>query len=189
MGVRICYLASRASPEELVEATNLALGESTAEQPYGEWWIARLKRGGWTILWSENERFGQRSTEQVAELSKRYETYICEVNETVMWSSAEFWKEGQQIWKVTHAGEGEDVFDLSVSGALPEGFSDLKQMHTSNQENEDEGVDHIFEIPLDLAASDCGFRHDGYLEQSEVESFVTILAPKKKGLLSRILGH
>jgi hypothetical protein len=90
---------------------------------------------------------------------------------------------------VTHAGDGEDIFDLSVSGALPDGFSDLKQTHTSNQENDGEEVDHIFEIPLDLAASDFGFRHDSYLEQSDVETFLTIFAPKKKGLLSRILGR
>lgn len=106
-----------------------------------------------------------------------------------MWSSAELWKGGQQIWKVTHAGDGDDIFDLSETGTLPEGYFDLKQKHTSDQQNDGEGVDHIFEIPLSLAALDFGFRHEDYLEQSDVDSFLIITIPRKKSLLSRILGR
>lgn len=189
MGFRICYLASKASPEKLAEALSLALGDRQTEMPDGQWWIARLIQGGWTILWSENEDFGRNTIAQVSELSKQYETYVCEVNEQVMWCSAEFWKDGQQIWKITHAGDGGDIFDLSETGVFPEGFSELKQMHSLAQQNDCEGVDHIFEIPLDLAALAFGFRHENYLEKSDVESFVTVFAPKKKSLFSRILGR
>ncbi len=157
--------------------------------PDGEWWIAKFKKSDWTILWSENEDFGQHSIEQVAQLSKQYETYVCEVNETVMWSSAEFWGEGQQVWKVAHSGVGSDILDLSETGTLPDGFLKLKQEHASAQHRDGDGVDHIFEVPLDLAALDIGFRHENYLEQSEVEGFLTIVIPQKKSLLSRILGR
>lgn len=189
LGFRICYLASKASPEELAESLNLAIGDPAPEMPDGEWWIAKLKRSGWTILWSEDEGFGERTVEKTAELSREHPTYICEVNETVMWSSAAFWKDGQQIWKVTHAGDGDDIFDLSETGALPDGYLDLKQRHTLVQQNDGEGVDHIFEVPLDLAALDFGFRHENYLEQNDVESFLTIIIPRRKSLLSRILGR
>lgn len=189
MGFRICYLATNASPEELSEALNLVIGDPAPEMPDGEWWIAKLKRSGWTILWSEDKGFGESTVEKIAELSRKYATYICEVNETVMWSSAAFWKDGQQIWKVTHAGDGEDIFDLSETGALPDGYLNLKQTHTLAQQNDGDDVDHIFEVPLDLAALDFGFRHESYLKQKDVESFLTIKVPKKKGLLSRIFGR
>ncbi len=62
-------------------------------------------------------------------------------------------------------------------------------MHNSAQQNDGEGDDHIFEIPLDLAALDFGFRHENYLKHSDVESFFTIFVPKKKSLFSRIFGR
>ncbi len=189
MGFRISYLASKASPEILADHLSLTLGEPVTEMPSDDWWIATLKESGWTLLWSESEDFGQKSVGRVAELSKQFDTYICEVNETVMWSSAELWKDGRQVWKVTHAGDGDDIFDLSQTGALPEGFPALKQEHISAQQNDGEDVDHIFDIPLDLAALDIGFRHDHYLEKGAVEAFITIAKPQKKGLLSRIFGR
>ncbi|SFC77540.1 hypothetical protein SAMN05444415_10530 [Salipiger profundus] len=189
LGFRICYLASRASPEELAESLNLSIGDPAPEMPDSEWWIAKLKKNGWTILWSEDEGFGERAVEKTAALSRQHATYICEVNETVMWSSAAYWKDGRQVWKVTHAGDGEDILDLSETGTLPDGYLSLKQRHTLAQKTDGEGVDHIFEIPLDLAALDFGFRHEDHLEPSDVVSFLTIAAPHRKSLLSRILGR
>gem|GEM_PF-2922243 len=189
LGFRVSYLASKASPEVLAESLNLTIGNPENEMPVDDWWIAKIKNSDWTLLWSESEDFGQNSVGRVAELSKRYETYICDLNETVMWSSAEFWKDGRQIWKVTHAGDGDDIFDLSETGATPQGFSELKQMHIAAQQNDGEDVDHIFEIPLDLAALDFGFRHEHHLEQSDVEAFLTIARPQRKSLFSRVFGR
>ena len=189
MGFRICYLASKATAADLAESLNLIIGDTAPEMPDGEWWIARLKDSDWTILWSEDEEFGERNIKKIAELSKQHATYICEVNETVMWSSAAFWRNGRQIWKVTHAGDGDDRFDLSETGALPDGYSDLKHRHTLDQQNDGEDVDHMFEIPLNLAAFDLKFRHEDYLGQSDVESFLIVTPPKRKSLLSRLLGR
>lgn len=189
LGFRICYIASKASSDELAASLNVTIGDTGAGMPDSGWWIAKLKKNDWTILWSEDELFAQKSIAQIAELSRQHVTYICEVNETVMRSSAELWKDGQQLWKVTHTGDGDDIFDLSETGALPDGYLELKQKHMSDQKNDDEGVDHIFEIPLNLAALDFGFRHEDHLEQNEVESFHTIVAPRKKSFLARILGR
>lgn len=167
----------------------MTIGEPIAEMPDIECWIARLKKTGWTILWLEDELLIRRAVAQIEKLSRRHVTYICEVNETVMWSSAELWKDGQQLWKVTHAGDVDDIFDLSEAGISPDRYFDLKQKITSDQKNESEGVDHILDIPLDLAALDFGFRHDDYLEPSDVNSFFMIDASRKKSLISRILGR
>lgn len=192
MGFRICYLASESPPEELIEKLGLNQGDQVDEMPDGDWWAAKLKSSGWTILWSEDEGFGQSAKEQVVELSQKHRTYICEVNETCMWSSSELWQDGRQLWKVTHAGDGEDRFDLTEVGELPEAFAELKQSHFQTQKNTDENVDYIFEIPLDLPALEIGFRHEDHLEAEDVEVF-NIIFPnepeKKPSLLSRIFGR
>ena len=191
MGFRICYLASKASPEKLTAALNVTMDAPVTDMPDGDWWIAKLKDNDWTILWSEDEEFGQHSIDHVAALSNEYDTYLCEVNETVMWSSAAFWKSGQQVWKVTHAGDGKDIYDLTETGTLPDGLADLKQKAIAQQQKDGGGVDHIFEIPLDLAALDFEYRHEHFLNDRRVDTFHTIVPPqkiKKKGLLSRLFG-
>ncbi|MCG7574813.1 hypothetical protein MHM39_14670 [Phaeobacter sp. CNT1-3] len=188
MGFRICYLASKAAPDELIEKLGLTKGNSVEEMPAGVWWAAKLENSGWTILWSEDENFGGSVQAEIAELSQTHQTYICEVNETVMWSSSELWEKGQQVWKVTHAGDGEDRFNLSEIGELPENYTALKQLHFLNQKQEEENVDHIFEIPLDLPALRIGFRHEDYLETKDVTSFEVVAPKKKRNLLSRIFG-
>jgi hypothetical protein len=189
LGFRICYVASKAAPDQLADSLGLTLGATRNEMPHDEWWTAKLRKSGWTVLWSENEQFGQQSVVRIAELSNQFDTYICEVNETVMWSSSEFWSGGKQIWKVTHAGDGDDIFNFSQAGTLPASFSELNNKHRANQQNDGEGVDHIFEVPLDLAAMDIGFRHEDFLKPGDVETFQKILEPQKKSLFSRIFGR
>lgn len=192
MGFRICYLASKASPDELATALSLELGQEVTEMPDGNWWIAHLKQSGWTLLWSEDEAFGRSSLSKIAALSNQFETVLCEVNETCMWSSSEYWQNGRQLWKVTHAGDGEDRFDLSEIGVLPDGFSRVKDQHFAAQKGDRGGVDFIFEIPLDVAAQEIGFRHEEYLQADDVDTFFLAkmpASPVKKGLISRFLGR
>lgn len=181
MGFRICYIASRATPGQLAHSLGLSTEETCQEVPEQEDWIGRLKKSGWTVLWSEAEDFGQQVTAQVAQLSHAFDTYICEVNETVMWSAAEYWSGGCRVWRLTHAGDGGDLLDLTETGALPEAYSRLKDDARSRQRAEREGVDHIFDVPLDLAALDFGFRHDDWLEPGEVGGFVVIRKPCESG--------
>lgn len=188
MGFRICYLASTASPQEMSDALGLTMGAPADERPEGEWWAARLLTSGWTILWSEDENFGRSAVRLVEALSQTHQTYVCEVNETCMWSSAEFWQDGRCEWKATHAGDGGDIFDLTETGDLPENYSSIAQRHIANQHSDGDGVDHIFEVPLDLADSVIGFRHDEYLEAGNVEMFFPVAPPAKKGFFARLLG-
>lgn len=189
MGFRICYVASKATPDQLIDSLGLTLGATRNEMPIDEWWVARLLESGWTVLWAENEQFGQQSVGRVAKLSSQFDTYICEVNETVMWSSAEYWSCGKQIWKVTHAGDGDDIYNISKTGTLPESFAELNNKHRANQLNDGEGVDHIFEVPLDLVAMDICFRHEDFLKPGDVDTFQSIVKLEKKSLFSRIFGR
>jgi len=186
MGFRICYFASRLPAIALASSLNLEVGEKVQEFPDGEGWVAGLKNSGWSILWSEDETFGSRSERLLATSSVKADLIHCEANETCMWSSAVFWSDGRPRWTVTHAGDGENIYDLSTDGELPEPFEDIKNKHFVSQK-QDADVDHIFEIPLELAKFFTGFRHDTYLEPDDVDAFHIVRAQSKTGFFSKFL--
>lgn len=192
MGFRICYLASQADPEQFAQALGLTPVETRNEMPDGEWWVARLKQSGWSILWSEDPQFASKADEHLAELSKTHPTYLCEVDETTMWSAAAFWQGGDQAWYATHMGGGPDIYDLFTVGTLPSEYDALKELHFARQQADDGTVDHIFEIPLDLAAQEIGFRHEDYLRPEDVDTFTVVApapSPQPRSFWSRLLGR
>ncbi len=188
MGFRICYLAARLEPEIFARSLGLQVTEQTDELPVDYWWAARLKNG-WTILWAEDETFGASNRERIEQLSNEADIVHCEVNETVMWCSAEYWSDGQSKWKVTHRGDGADRFDLTADGDLPAEFAEIRQQHFQAQKDDGEDVDHVFEIPLDLARSIIDFRHEEFLESDDVDTFFVLNPPAKKGILARLFGR
>ncbi|WP_156771546.1 hypothetical protein [Labrys sp. WJW] len=190
MGLRICYLASPIPAGEFAQRIGLSLGPNVSQAPDRGWWIAELKNHGWSILWAENEDFGRAIEQTLMTLSKTgADVILCEVNETVMWSSAECWSGGKSVWRITHAGDGENRYDLTVEGTPPNGFSTIRELHFDAQRYDDDCVDHIFDIPLNVAAEQHGFRHDVNLDADEVGGFWIVTPQRKGGLLSRLLGR
>jgi hypothetical protein len=171
MGYRICYIASPIPPGELAASLGLTVKGTSDEMPDGEWLVAKLKSSGWSVLWAEDEDFGKTARTTLIDLSRAADVILCEVNETVMWSSAEAFRNGASVWRIAHAGDGEDRYDLTVEGNPPEGFAAIRQALEQEQRDDDGTVDFIFEIPLDVAAASHGFRHDRYLEAAAVETF------------------
>ena len=178
MGYRICYLASKLPPKKFADIFNLEIIDTTTEMPHNNWWIASLKNSDWSLLWSEDEDFGRRSQDLIKSASCKSDLIYCVVNETCMWSSSEYWSNGQLIWQVTHAGDGDDIFNLNVKGKLPPQFEDIREKHISAQKQEDD-CDHIFGIPLELARVHINFRHEDQLEPNDVDEFHLISAPRK----------
>ncbi|MDH3740470.1 MAG: hypothetical protein OER56_02635 [Hyphomicrobiales bacterium] len=185
MGFRICYIVSKLHPDELATELNLQITGTEDEMPVDDWWTAALKSSGWSVLWSQDEEFAVRSRDLLAELSHKADLVHCEINETVMWSSAEWWSKGKSVWSITHAGDGEDRFDLRTEGELPTGFRDIKERRFLSQQVDGE-VDHVFDIPVELVRFITGFRYDDYLEREFVDEFRVLQAPPKTGILSRI---
>lgn len=199
MGFRICTIASPVSPEELTQALGLVeSGPQHAGMPDGTWWVTRLRATGWSLLWSENPNFGFENEERLRALSETgAEVVLCEVNETDMCSAAEGWKDGRSLWRIAHSGDGMDRFDLYVKGTPPAGFEAIHERHVRAQKAGDGRIDHVFEIPLDVAASLHGFRHDSWLAPEQAEGFTPVApatAPRgapagRGGWIARLFGR
>ncbi len=188
MGFRICYLSSRAQLEDLVRDLGLSIAGSAEAMPDGQWWVARLSDSDWTVLWSEDEGFGEQRRTEIVAHSQGHDIMLCEVNETAMYSSARCWSNGELVWEVTHRGDAGDVYDLSMQGDPPDSLAAIRDGAEAKQAAAKD-VDYIFEVPLDLAAYATGFRHDRWLERDAVDQFHLVAPPKAPSLWGRLFGH
>ena len=187
MGFRICYIGGKCTPEELAAHMQLDITSVAQDMPDGDSWVARIKESGWSVLWLEDDSFIQKNSDLISHASQAVDLVACEVNETCMWASAEYLRDGTSVWKVTHAGDGDDRFNLNEYGALPDEFEDIKARNFGLQESDDE-CDYVFEIPLDTAKRLLRFRHDQYLEPEAVDQFQIVKIKKKPGLLASLFG-
>ena len=118
-------------------------------------------------------------------VSATAEVVAAAIEEHVMFSSAESWKNGNLIWKVTHASES-GPRHLEEHGTLPERYLSVKERLLAAQQREDEGareVDYVFDLPLELAEAIVGFKHDKVLD-ARFETLKPVGAGS--GLLSRL---
>jgi hypothetical protein len=122
---------------------------------------ARLDTG-WRVVWYEDYDCPFLRPQDLARLSVDQDVLLCKVEEHVMASSAELWSGGKRKWWLSHEGE-DGPKGLATDGALPAPFQTIRSEMEKVQleEGGDEAdVDYIFEIPLRLAQSIVGFKHD-----------------------------
>ncbi len=93
-----------------------------------------------------------------------------------MYSAAEGWRGGKRIWRIEHDAE-KSARHLECSGELPATYAVALGEAESEQDAEDAGakeVDFYFEIPLQVARSIVGFKHDEENPGIDYESFTVI---------------
>lgn len=180
MGYSLTWLAARGrTPEEVRTALGLRLTdqrEEIAESPLS----AITMPGGWYVVVA-NEFDGSFADEPVlARLSDgSSEVVTCFVEEHVMASEACEWKAGKKLWRVSHQSY-QGIFHLDADGQLPATFEKLLGEARSQQENvgQTANVDHMFDVPVEIAKSRTGFRHDegdqGHAEKEPFEILVPI---------------
>ena len=106
-------------------------------------------------------------------LSEHFPLVACSIEEHVMYSSAEYWASGNQVWRAEHIGENGPIH-LKTSGVLPTIFEAMATAHKDAQEadgGEKAGVDHYFDIPLSAAKEITGFKHDEDIPGVDYENF------------------
>jgi hypothetical protein len=104
-----------------------------------------------------------------------------------MFSSASLWRDQHRVWQVQHRGGDQGFFDLHVAGVPPKRFTDLRAATFARQRLEGgdgADVDLVFELPLELAKSIVGFKHDEQWPGVRQGHFCA-LQVLRKGLLAR----
>jgi hypothetical protein len=117
---------------------------------------------GWTLI-VIGDLDHPLTSKQTLELNSAACTVVTfSIEEHVDFSSAEMWENGSQQWQVQYESEGE-VPGLEAHGNLPANYAALERECRKNEELENHGPpfgDCIFDLPLLLAASIAGYRHD-----------------------------
>ena len=162
MGFSISWLAVRGISKSLVEE-RLAIRSTDELDEANESPISgALLPNGWLVLFLNDLMHPFVTVESLSSLSEGCELVGCHVEEHVMVSAAFFYSNGRRLWNITHESD-KGITNLEVEGSLPGGFQAIKDKNLAAQQKDDEedgGVDYVFEIPLELAEQICGYKHD-----------------------------
>jgi len=90
-----------------------------------------------------------------------------------MCSTAAHWIDGAEQWFVVHDSE-DGLTSLEVIGNPPASLEPIRARQMALQEGVND-VDYIFDVPLAVAETFVGFRHDGTFDDGAGEMF-TVLA-------------
>jgi hypothetical protein len=155
MGFSLSWLAVRGkTPEALLEQLGLSRTGEHEEIPESEIVGAQLP-GGWYVVVNDHDvRFVDDAVLEMVSVGG--EAVTCFVEEHVMCSAATGWKNGKEVWAVIHEAE-RGLEHLAEDGRLP---PELAAIRDRLGAEEADGVDYIFDVPVELAEALTGFRHD-----------------------------
>jgi len=163
MGVSLAWVGVQATSAHDIHAI-LGLTEAGPSGHFLDFALSGFAlASGWHLIVAKPCDHAIRSDRVLAALSSQTSVVACSVEEHVMFMSAESWRGSEQVWDVKHRGGDFGDSDLVVIGAPPDPFEDLRFRCLSAQESAIRSglsVDHVADIPLELARSIVGFRHD-----------------------------
>jgi len=122
---------------------------------YGARFSCAELAGGWIILHANDLTWA--SPKRIASVSNAGYAVGCQMSTVIMFSGAQGYLGGERRWSVVHYRD--ENRELEVAGDPPAVFGPIRDRLTREQE-EDDGADFIFEVPLELMAAVCGFRPD-----------------------------
>jgi hypothetical protein len=114
---------------------------------------------GWYVVQFDRTEMEDR---QLARLSRSGEVVYCFVEDHLMVSWASRWSEGKEIWSVVHDCE-KGLFHLDIKGEAPAQLKGIAERLIAEQEaagGEKADVDHVYDVPAELAKELVGYRHD-----------------------------
>jgi len=161
MGFSQSSLASRGvAPDAVLEALGLRRVGKFEDFPESRM-TAALMPGGWFVVVvnrAEHEILRE-ETLRTLSAAEGVELVASFVEEHVMVSEASGWQGGQRTWRVLHDAQI-DREHLAVEGEPPAAFAGIRDRLLAEQETGDEEVDYLFDIPVEMARSLMGYRHD-----------------------------
>lgn len=147
---------------------------------------------GWYLVTSNRDGLQLTADATLTRISRVGEVVMCFVEEHVMCSFAARWREGQHVWSVCHDAQ-RGVENLEVDGDPPASFIAIRDRLLAQQTaagGQAADVDYIFDIPVELAHSLTGYRHDQDIPGMPKDAFEVLVrtTPKKRPWWRRLLG-
>ena len=191
MGYSISWCAVREErADQFIQKLGLTPTGETEQEPESLISSGKLNTG-WRVIWYNEYDCPFLRPEDLANGSVEQDVLVCRVEEHVMASSSELWSGGQRKWWLSHEAEN-DPKELATVGELPESFAairkEMEELQTAAG-GEDADVDYIFEIPLTVARTLVGFKHDETCPHLIGGHFEVLsrVAPRS-GILARLFG-
>ncbi|HEY4059945.1 MAG TPA: DUF6461 domain-containing protein [Kofleriaceae bacterium] len=166
----------------------LALRDTGAREPLAESPLvgAALADGWYVVLSNKDVRFAD--DDLLKRLSAGCELVGCVVEEHVMISGAWCWKNGEKMWSVDHDSQ-RSIEHLDTTGAVPAQIAGIRDRLLTDQRDNDDDVDIVFNAPLELAKMITGFSHDEDADGVTYEVLVGPATEKKPSWLQRLVGR
>jgi hypothetical protein len=162
MGFSITWCAiPEKNGDQFIKTLSLTPTGKTEEIPESLDVMAKLDTG-WRVIWHNKYGCPYLKPKDLGKLSIDQEVILCLVEEHVMASSAEFWSKGNRQWWISHEGENGPK-GLELDGDPPDIYPAIRKEMEQQQldkSGDAAGVDYVFEIPIKVAQSLVGFKHD-----------------------------
>jgi hypothetical protein len=162
MGYSLSWLAFKGVPSD-VGLARLGLRVTDRFAEYAREPVSgHSLRDGWFLVVMNGCDHPLLSESSLSALSVQSEVVACSIEEHVMVSSAEGWKNGDRYWRVEHDAQ-QSARHLATSGSLPASYEEALRSAREAQDAEgsaEPAVDFFFDVPLELAHALAGFKHD-----------------------------
>jgi hypothetical protein len=199
MGFSITWFAvPEANAESFLRGLDLVDSGQTEEFPDSLICTARMDTG-WQVLWYNKFECPFLDQDVVVALSKTHEILVCTVEEHCMDCAATLWRGGRRLWHLHYDGS-RGPKGLDVDGDLPPCLPAIKDEMEREQlaaGGDKAGVDMIFEIPVRVAKTLTGFKHDedsphvvgGVFHVLARTTRATTLVPPRQGFFRRMFDR
>jgi hypothetical protein len=140
---------------------------------------------GWYVIQFDRTEMKDRA---LARLSRSGEVVCCFVEDHVMVSWASGWREGKKVWSAVHDCE-KGRFHLDIKGEAPAELKSIAERLIAKQHadgGEKADVDHVYDVPAELAKEFTGYRHDQDMPGLTGDVFEIL---ERESLLGKLLGR
>jgi len=180
MGYALTWTAIKGStPEQVHEVLSLQ-GTGTRVEIAETGLTGATLPGGWYLVTSDHAPLNLTDKELLAKLSELGDVIVCDVEEHCMVSFSAQWQNGKQLWCITHDAQN-GIEHLDSEGAPPPSFAEIRDRLQAEQiaaKAGKERVDYIFDIPVEVASSITGYRHDRSIPGDPQDLFEVLVSTK-----------
>jgi hypothetical protein len=154
MSLKYKWMAIQGSRDLLLDYLGFEpMGETSNEM--GANYACRELPGGWVVFVAPG--YNYRIEDAVKHLPPEPLVLVGEAFESVMFSSLRAYRGNGQLWSVVHDPD-KTPRGVVVEGDPPSPFADIKrELEAEQADDEDDDVDHIFDLPTKLGKSLCGY--------------------------------